>query len=62
MRLPADTRDWPEDALDELREREAIVEVLGKTPRARAEREAEAIVRHRYAQPAAPGRAISGRP
>lgn len=51
MTLPADPRDWDEEARFEYEERAAIVEVLGKVPRARAEVQAEAIVRARYAGP-----------
>lgn len=52
MTLGPDVRTWPADALEELAERSAIIEYLGKVPRARAEREAEAVVRARYAQQA----------
>lgn len=49
--LPLDPRDWPEAARSEYEERAALIEYLGKRPRDRAEREAEAIVRARLAQP-----------
>jgi hypothetical protein len=49
VKLPASTLEWPADALEELAERSAIREYLGKTPRARAERLAEEDVRRAHA-------------
>lgn len=49
MTLPPSLLAWPPEALEEYAERAAIVEVLGKVPRARAEEKAERIVRERYA-------------
>jgi hypothetical protein len=46
--LPLDTRDWPEEARDELEERIAIVCILGKEPIARAETKAIRMVRERW--------------
>lgn len=50
MSLPADVRAWPESARDELEERIAIVQFLAKLPADRAERQAEEIVRARWAR------------
>jgi hypothetical protein len=47
MILGPDVRSWPSEWREEYKERAAIVEVLGKVPRARAEEQAERIVRER---------------
>lgn len=43
--LPALVRDWPEEAREELAERQAILEYDARMERGRAERAAEHVVR-----------------
>jgi hypothetical protein len=58
--LGPDVRTWPSEWREEYEERAAIVEVLGKVPRARAEEQAERIVRERARKaPALPAGATS---
>jgi hypothetical protein len=47
--LPLDLRAWSPEAIEHYRERAAIIEVLGKTPRARAEALAEEETRRHFA-------------
>lgn len=53
MTLPDSLSLWPEEAIEDWRERAAIREVLGRMPRARAEELAEEDVRIWHARHAA---------
>jgi len=46
--LPWLLTDWPSDAIEDFRERAAIIEVDGRQPRDRAEAIAEEDVRRRW--------------